>query len=257
MDVVSVIIPVHNGAAFLGDAVSSALRQGKVHLEIIVVDDGSTDETADAASTWGNQIRYVRQPQAGPAAARNHGVALSRGEVLAFLDADDVWTADKLSRQLARLGSAPPVDVVVDCTQPVREVVRDDGRKALEPCAPTWGALLLGSALMRRATFDAVGGFDEALFCGEDVDWFLRAREQGVAIEFTTDVGLLYRIHPNSLTRDTKARDRYFLMSLKRSLERRRQRGDALAALPPIPGLDEVARRFQSAATGGDGRIPR
>jgi glycosyltransferase involved in cell wall biosynthesis len=100
MPTVSVIIPTYNRGALLVEAVESALAQRRPPDEILVVDDGSRDDTAARMAAYGERVRYVRQANAGPSAARNHGFRLARGEYLALLDSDDLWTPDRLERQL-------------------------------------------------------------------------------------------------------------------------------------------------------------
>lgn len=243
---ISAIIPVYNGEAFLADAVSSILLQGYCPLEIIVVDDGSTDDTAGVAARFGDAVRYVYQTNGGPAAARNRGLREALGSVIAFLDADDLWTDKKLEVQLDHLANHPAVDIVVGCTQPVRQTGISDGVTALESCSPTWAALSLGSALIRKSAFDLVGSFNETLHCGEDVDWFLRGRELDVSFSIIGDITLLYRFHDGNMTRDVKARNHYFLRSLKQSLDRRRASGGLAAPLAILPGLERVARNLGS-----------
>src|ERR1017187_10588057 len=96
---VSVIIPAYNAAHFLPNAVASVRRQSYEPLEILIVDDGSRDDCARVAAELGETVRYVRQEQAGPAAARNRGLELAQGEFIGFLDADDEWPEQKLSIQ--------------------------------------------------------------------------------------------------------------------------------------------------------------
>lgn len=109
---VSVIMPVHNGAQFLREAIESALAQDYTPVEIIVVDDGSTDATPQILASFGSRIRHIRQTNSGAAAARNAALQASRGEYLAFLDADDLWLPQKLRVQIDYLGSHPDVDLV-------------------------------------------------------------------------------------------------------------------------------------------------
>ena len=106
---VSCTVPVYNGERFLRDAVSSIIAQSHKAFEVIVVDDGSTDGTSAVARSFPEQVRYVRQENAGPAAARNRGVTEARGRFLAFLDADDLWLPDKLARQIAMLEGDPTI----------------------------------------------------------------------------------------------------------------------------------------------------
>ena len=133
---VSCIIPVYNGADFLAEAVTSVLAQRHPALEVVVVDDGSTDDTPRVAASFGERVRYVRQDNAGPAVARNTGLAKTRGELVAFLDADDRWHETKLARQAAVLEAQPELDYLValvqnfwsDVAEAEREQVRDHPR---------------------------------------------------------------------------------------------------------------------------------
>ncbi len=230
---VSVVIPVHNGAAYLAEAVASIRAQGYPALEIVVVDDGSTDDTAHLAGRLGEDIRYVWQPQRGPAAARNHGLRLARGELVAYLDADDLWPSDKLRVQVARLLADPALEVVLGRVQPLGE--RDDTHQA--------GVIdvHLGSAVFRRAVFDRVGPFDEGLTYSEDHDWFLRARERGVRMLVLNQTTLLYRRHAASLTRQAGHQGYQLPRVLKASLDRRRaQAGGAAADLPRLASFEET-----------------
>ncbi len=218
----SVIIPVYNGERFLAEAVASVRAQNYAPLEIIIVDDGSTDGTPDVVAGLGNDIRYVSQPNAGPAAARNRGLELARGEIIAFQDADDVWPDGKLTQQLALLKQTPEAQVVLGYTQSVG--LDMDG--TLTPLPGDWGnpRLMphLQAALFRRGVFAQVGRFDESLRCGEDLDWYLRALEQNISIVTHPDVVLLYRRHETNLTRSWDIKTQ-LLRAIKRSLDRRKK----------------------------------
>lgn len=233
---ISVIIPVYNGERFLAEAVESVRKQLYAPLEIIIVDDGSTDSTAAAASSLaGADLSYVCQPNGGPSKARNHGLALAHGEVLGFLDADDVWPAGRLTCLLRRLEEDPSIDVVLGRTQCVRETHTPGGTPQLEECAPRCVLLTPTAAVFRRRVFERVGGFDETLRYGEDGDWFMRAREAGVPIVVLDDVTLFYRRHEHNMTRGKSLKELRVVDVLKRSLDRRRRerRGDAIS----LPGL--------------------
>ena len=129
---VSAILPVYNGAAFIRDAINSVLAQTYAPIECIVVDDGSTDDTPDLVRTYEPRVRLIQQPNQGVARARNHGAALAAGELLAFLDADDVWHPERVERQWQVLAGLPSVGAVVCATQivdrelnPIRLVEQD------------------------------------------------------------------------------------------------------------------------------------
>lgn len=230
---ISVIIPVYNGEKYLAEAVGSVRAQRYAPLEIIVVDDGSTDGTAGVVRGLGDDIRYVYQPNAGPAAARNHGLRLARGEIIAFQDADDVWTEDKLAVQVALLAQDAGRDAVVGRVQ-FFCIPEDDAahtRQFLSSPPRFWGTQ---NTLIRRPAFDMVGWFDERLRCHEDVDWHTRARDLERTIYAHDDLVLLHRRHAGNLTnrRDTLLHD--YLVMLKHMLDRRRQRGQQAGRALPL-----------------------
>jgi glycosyltransferase involved in cell wall biosynthesis len=239
--VVSVIVPVFEMARFLPDAIASIEAQGRDDVEIIVVDDGSRDDTPQVIATLGDRVVAARQPNRGPAAARNHGIDIARGELIAFLDADDLWPAGKLARQLDRLTSEPDLDVVLGRIQ----YVALDGATLPEvrfedPDAKVLTGVHLGSGLFRRRAFARVGTFDEQLRISEDVDWFLRAREAQLRMVILRDVMLVYRLHGSNTTRELTVRNTRIMQLLKQSLDRRRAAGID-GELPPWHALDERA----------------
>jgi glycosyltransferase involved in cell wall biosynthesis len=226
---VSVIIPAFDAAAFLPDAVASIRRQGTGGVEIVVVDDGSTDDTAAVARSLGADIRVIEVAHGGPAQARNAGVAAAGGEVITFLDADDVWPDGSLATRLSRLARDPAVDVVLGLTQAM--VRRGDGD--FEPLGEPWHCPLVGCGAYRRRALDAVGLFDETLLQSEDLDWFLRMRERDVPTARIEDVTLHYRLHGGNLTRGAGPEARNLLLAVKRSLDRRRDATGEVRVLPP------------------------
>jgi glycosyltransferase involved in cell wall biosynthesis len=220
--VISVVVPAFQAADFVGEAVASARASGVDGLQIVVVDDGSTDGTADVvAGLAGDDLVLIEQANAGPAAARNTGVAAATGDLLAFLDADDAWPSGALRRQLATLDADGDADGAHGMTQFFGNLdgvqVRFD-----RPDEHVVRGAFLGSLLVRRRAFDRVGPFDESLRTGEDYDWFLRAREAGLRLVTTDEVALRYRVHPGGLSRDGEAGNRNLAVALHRSLQRRR-----------------------------------
>jgi len=230
---ISVIIPVYNGEAFLNEAITSVLGQQWRSLEIIVVDDGSTDATPDIAAGFGSMVRYVRQSNAGPGSARNRGLALASGNIIAFVDADDMWTETKLQSQLPYLVDNPQTEIVLGYSQRIACSRLEQGRPVYERVGPSVFYLSLGSALIRRSAFEKVGFFDETLVMGEEVDWYLRANELGVPMVFHQDVIQLYRRHQHNMTRQRDLTDRLLVSVFKKSLDRRRHGGKGLA--PALP----------------------
>ncbi len=236
-NLISVIIPVYNGAAFLADAFETVLRQACAPLEIIVVDDGSTDETASILRGYGDRLTPVYQSNQGPPAARNHGLALAQGEFIAFLDADDLWHEDKLAVQLERLMADGALQVVLGHTQFVQQAkVPIHGVTYIgKPCPQ----LFLGSALFRRAAFEKVDIFDITFRYCDDWDWFLRAQYLHLRMEMYPEVVLYYRRHQHNLTRSPQSRQE-LLRLLRRSLHRQREEKHS-----PLPEwFNSVQRRL-------------
>jgi glycosyltransferase involved in cell wall biosynthesis len=224
---VSVVIPVFNGERFLREAVESVLAQKYSPVEIIIVDDGSTDGTATVARSLSETVRYLHQTNQGPAAARNRGIKQARGSLIAFADADDLWPADKLELQLPYLITAPAIEIVMGRIQQVLL----SATKADEFAEPAF-SVNLGSAVIRKSVFERVGLFDETMRYSEDVDWFMRARETGVAITTIDAVTLFYRQHEQNMTRGKSTSELNVLKALKKSLDRRRDRAGFASTLP-------------------------
>jgi glycosyltransferase involved in cell wall biosynthesis len=224
---ISCILPVYNGERYLGEAIESILSQTYQSFEIIVVDDGSTDKTVEVVKSYGERLRYVRQANAGPAAARNHGIRLARGEFVAFQDADDVWHPEKLARQMARFAARSELELCSTQIQnfwipELKEEAEHFHNHRLSQPLPGYVPQAL---LVRRALLDQVGLFNPALLVGDDTDWFLRAAEQGVVMEVLPDVLVYRRLHQANISRSSASRQ-FLLQAVKASLDRRRYRGD-------------------------------
>jgi glycosyltransferase involved in cell wall biosynthesis len=229
-DTISVIMPAYNGERFIADALRSLQRERDADLDIVVVDDGSTDRTAEivtAIAAKDARIRLVGGPHRGVAAARNAGLATIRGRFVAFLDCDDVSIAGRLRRQAGYLARNEGVGLVVGDVFFVRTVSAD-----LEPSPGSVirreTALVLGAAMLRRSLFERYGGFDETLVYGEDVDLYMRFWEDNVPIHFDHEVSCLYRRHADNMTNDRTETRRWFVHCLQRSLARRRVHGQTL-----------------------------
>ena len=234
---VSVVIPVFNGEKFLRDAVESVLAQKYSPLEIIIVDDGSTDGTASVARSFTETVRYLHQANSGPAAARNRGIERAKGSLIAFADADDLWPAAKLELQLPALINDPAIEIVMGRIQQVR--LSETGEEFDDPAF----SVNLGSAVIRKTLFERVGLFDETMRYSEDVDWFMRAREGGAAIMTIDAVTLFYRQHEENMTRGKSTSELNVLKTLKRSLDRRRAETGVAAALPTFRVPDSEGNR--------------
>lgn len=222
---ISCIVPVFNGEKYLAEAIESILKQTYKPFEIIIVDDGSTDGTARVADRYVKQIRYLKQPNTGPAAARNLGILAAVGEFVAFLDADDFWHTEKLQRQMVRFHERPELDYCVGYVQNfwIPELAVEEAQFRNHGIDKALPGYVTGTLVVRRNFFDAVGLFNEAMTHADDTDWFLRAAERGTAMELLTDVLLYRRLHQTNLSRGaaSNSRDEY-LHLLKTALNRRR-----------------------------------
>jgi glycosyltransferase involved in cell wall biosynthesis len=220
---ISVIIPVYNGANFLPEAIATIEEQAYEPLEIIVIDDGSTDDLATVVASYGDRLRYVYQDNQGPAAARNHGITLAQGEFIAFLDVDDQWPANKLQNQLAVLTDQPELAVVNGYMQLMQARIGPDHNLTFVDILAPGLSINLGSALFRAAVFDTVGLFDPEQIHSEDVDWFMRARERQVPMVVLEAVTLKYRLHDHNMIRDHQHNLQGFMRAIRKSIQRRRQ----------------------------------
>lgn len=197
---VSVIIPVYNAERYLSAAIESVLTQTILPLEIIVVDDGSTDVSGAVARRFVPNVRVVTQPNQGPAAARNRGVSLARGDYLAFLDADDLWVDNKLQRQLHALTTNPALAMVFG---QVEQFYSPD--LAQQATLPDLGqrhvlaGVHIGAMLIRRTAFARIGPFDPQWQVAEFIEWYGRAQTLGIKSLVLPELVMRRRIHTTNL----------------------------------------------------------
>jgi glycosyltransferase involved in cell wall biosynthesis len=222
---VSCIVPVFNGERYLAEALDSAFAQAYRPLEIVVVDDGSTDGTARVIAAYGERVCAMRQDNAGPSAARNRGVRASHGEFIAFLDADDRWHPEKLTRQMARFAARPELDLCVTWARNfwIAELHEEEARFREHRIAAPLPGYLAPTLLARRRAFERVGEFDPSLYFSHSTEWFLRAAELGCIVELMPDVLYERRLHHANRSRQLNAASRdEFLELVKQHLDRRR-----------------------------------
>ncbi len=227
---VSVIIPLFNGTRFLPEAIASIAAQHHPATEIILVDDGSTEDVVAAAGALPVQVRLVHQHNMGPAAARNLGIRAASADTLAFLDVDDLWPVAKLSTCLAWLASRPEADVVIGRAQ-VFQQGADGTRLPVGNPAEAF-ADYIGAGLYRRRAFDKTGLFDPLLRFGEDIDWFKRAQHKGTVVDRIDVLTLEVRRHEQNVTKGREYRELRPLRLLKNAIDRRRSIASSLAPPP-------------------------
>ncbi|MCP4937423.1 MAG: glycosyltransferase family 2 protein [bacterium] len=223
---VTVIIPVYNGARYLNEALCSIAAQTYRPLEITIVDDGSTDESRQLVNAARERLNiplsYHYQSNQGPSAARNLGVDRTNGELIAFLDADDVWLPQKLWRQVAYLRAESNQDGVVCRLTYILEKEQEWQSGLSREYFDNSPAGFLPSALMVwREAFSRVGNFDPALRTGEDTDWFLRAREGGVRIGLVPEILLQRRFHQSNLSHTPQDQRKQMFALLRKSIKRK------------------------------------
>lgn len=228
---VSVIIPVHNGERFLAEAIECVLNQKYAPLEIIVVDDGSTDDSARIAAAFGERLKYFYQPQQGPSAARNRGIERAQGEIIAFLDHDDLWAANSLRDQSAYLVAHPDIEIVQGLIVQIEQApsASNPDEFVYQESSEPYQFINVGSALYRKHVFERVGGFDEEMRQGEDADWFLRAWEKDISKAVLPRVVLYYRRHEINRLRESGP---WLLPRLFKMRLRRFRTGPADASMP-------------------------
>jgi glycosyltransferase involved in cell wall biosynthesis len=217
----SVILPVHNGERYLAEAIESVLAQTYRPLELIVVDDGSTDASGGIARRYG--VRLVRQPHGGTAAARNAGVDASRGALLAHMDADDLWEPGKAALQAATLAAEPNLDAVSGQLLEFHSPdLPDEARGRLRPPRVRMPGHLLQAMTFRRDAHLRVGLFESCWTIGQDMSWYMRAMEAGLRLRVLPDLVLRRRLHAANKGVRLGEHARQRLEILKAALDRRR-----------------------------------
>ena len=215
---ISAIVPVFNGEKYLAAAIESILAQSYQPLQIIVVDDGSTDNSAAVARSFA-QVEYHFQENAGVAAALNKGIAEAKGDFFAFLDADDLWMEGKLRRQLEAFANDPELGMVLGNVEQFREMGLDVAPVSLG----VFTGYLKIAMLIRRHSLFQVGLFDTQWKNGDFIDWYIRASEQHLKSFVLPEVVARRRIHQTNmgiLQRDTQTD---YARIMRQVLERRRK----------------------------------
>jgi glycosyltransferase involved in cell wall biosynthesis len=198
---ITVVIPAHNAGRYLAEAIASVQRQTCPATELIVINDGSTDDTTQVAGSFGDDLLCVSQPHQGAAAARNLGVEMAKGDYIAFLDADDIWSPAKVERQMEALDDPHPPDIVFGWID--QFLSPELGKLGDLPTSPTplQPGLCATTALAPAATWRSVGPFDTTLTIGEFIDWMARAMSLGLTYATVDAHVASRRIHRHNHTR--------------------------------------------------------
>lgn len=251
---VSVILPTFNAERFIASGIGCVLAQSYPRLELIVVDDTSTDATASVARAFGDRVRVQVIPHVNLPTARNVGLNVSRGEFIAFTAADDLWPPEKLAVQVEHLTSNP---AVMGCTGRTR-LFLDEGcewpsslpahLRGAEIAAPFTEVMLV-----RRALFECVGGFNEGFKAGDDLEWLARLSDAGIRLDMLPQVLLHRRITGGNDSLTNPHMREFMFRALRESLQRKRSmpmpashshlsgpQGPAGAAAPPVSTISDV-----------------
>jgi glycosyltransferase involved in cell wall biosynthesis len=223
MSAYSVVVPAFNAAPYIADAIASLLAQSMPPERIIVVDDGSTDETAAAVNSIDGPIRYVRQENTGPGGATTRGMMMVDTEFFATIDHDDLWLPGKSKQQLAYLAANPGVAGVF------ARVAEFSGDPATARYGRAYDGWTRPTMMMRTAIAHASGPmFDHPSKLGDLIDWLAVIRDNGHRLVMLEDVLALRRIHEGSLTAQDRGQlSRSYIFLAQRALARRRLRADS------------------------------
>lgn len=195
---ISVIIPVYNGEAFLKNAVESVLMQTYSNIEVIIIDDGSTDNTKKIVKRFKDSVTYLYQENGGIGSARNLGIKQARGEYLAFLDADDEWPKEKLEIQMQAFQKEPDLEFLFGKVEHFFAEKELEGK--FRPPPETLSGFVAGTLLARKPAVDRLGLFKTEFQVGEFIEWCLRAKQMGMKMGVIADKCLKRRIHGKNTT---------------------------------------------------------
>ncbi len=229
---VSVVIPLYNREKYIGAAIQSVLRQDYQPIEVIVVDDGSTDRSGEIAKSF-KEVRYFHQPHlnAGPALARNTGIKQSKGELISFLDDDDIFLPQKIRLQVDYLKANPTVGYVLCRLKNILETgIPYPNWLNEDDSTYNYLSFLPSTLMVRRFLFDTIGLFDTRFTLGDDTDWFLRTKEADIQMAVLPEVLLERRIHNTNLMHlltNTSGQKNNLLKIVKATIDRKKKTGTA------------------------------
>ena len=220
---VSIILAVKNGERFIAEAINSLLAQTYRTYEIIVIDGQSDDRTAEIVQSF-SEIRYFRQADFGLANGRNFGIKIAQGQLIAFLDHDDLWLSYKLQKQVQHLIQHPELRYVISQVQFFSESnFRPRPGFRAHSFESSQAAYTPSALLAHKDVFKQIGNFDPAFKVACDIDWFTRAQDHKIPMTILPDILLRKRIHQVNLSSNVEVNRRELMRVVKQSLDRRRQ----------------------------------
>ena len=210
-----------NGAAFLRRALDSVFAQTYPLQEIIVIDDGSTNSSPEILMSYGDCLTVVRQENSGVAVARNVGLQKASGDLIAFLDQDDLWPHDRTAAMVDALVAYPQVDVVAGLVEVLFQR-QDPAFLTDEDLRTCHREVILGSLCLRTSVFQALGFLSTQVGHADDVDFYWRRREAGIKTLYLDKVSLIYRLHEGNTSSDRNASKQSMLAAVHELFRRRR-----------------------------------
>ena len=220
---ITAAIPVRDGEAYLAEAIESVLAQSRPCDQVVVVDNGSTDRSAEIAAGFGPVVEVVAEPRPGIGPARNAVLRAARGDYLAFLDADDLWAREKTAVQLAAFEAEPRLQLVFGHVRQFvsSDLVDEDSEGLRVPADPQPGQHI-GAMLARREAIEAIGPWPDDVRVSDGLTFLLRAHELGLVQTMLPETVMLRRVHGGNHSLSNRDQRREFAFHLKRSLDRRR-----------------------------------
>lgn len=219
---ISVIIPVYNGARHLRETLETVFAQTLPAHEVIIVDDGSTDDSPAILEAHGDRLRVFRQANQGVAAARNAGLLHVTGDAIAFLDQDDLWPAERNRIMAEALAADPEVGVIIGQVEMLNQISVPRHVAWTMETAPR--EILLGSQLFRPDVFAKVGNFSTNVGYGDDTDFLIRRGENRIGSKYVDAVTLVYRLHDHNTSHDDAVSRSHMITVFREALKRRRGR---------------------------------
>ncbi len=221
---ISVIIPVYNREKYLVEAIESVLRQTWKNVELVVIDDGSTDNTADTALAFEGKINYYYQKNRGLGAARNAGIGHASGDLIAFLDSDDLWLPEKLEKQMDALKQNPKVTMAFTMIEQfISPELSQERRSQLQGDGKIVGGYLASSLLIWKEALKPACLFPTHIQIGEFIAWYAKAQDEGFTSLLVNEILVKRRIHNDNMGIQLKDQRREYLHVVKEIVERRKK----------------------------------
>ncbi len=219
---ISVVIPVYNGARYLRETLDSVCAQTLAPYEVIVIDDGSNDESPAILSSFGDRLKVFRQDNQGVAAARNAGLDHVTGEAIAFIDQDDLWPEERNHIMAEALAASPEVGVIIGQVEILNQVTVPRPLFSTMETGPR--EMLVGSLLFRPDVFAKVGRFSTSVGYADDTDFMMRRSEHKIGAKYIDTITLIYRLHDHNASVDDSVSRSHMISVFREALKRRRGR---------------------------------